>query len=100
MSHILKLKLDLGNRAAALVALHGASQQQGMGFSHPDYPLSLHEATDRLNLSPHVDYLRGRIIKVDFTSHELDPRLYDRDNGDGAAERALEAAGLLAEIEF
>jgi hypothetical protein len=35
------------------------------------------------------DYVRGRILKVDLSGDEFDPRLYDRDNGEGAAARAV-----------
>jgi len=38
----------------------------------------------------YFDYLRGRVMKVDISGPMLDPRLYDRDNGEGAARRALE----------
>lgn len=35
------------------------------------------------------DYLQGRVMKVDLSEDTLDPWLYDRDNGQGAAERAI-----------
>jgi len=35
------------------------------------------------------DYLQGRPMKVDLSGSEFDPRLYDRDNGEGAALRAI-----------
>jgi len=28
-------------------------------------------------------------MKVNLSGNELDPKLYDRDNGEGAAERAI-----------
>ena len=38
----------------------------------------------------YFDYLKGRVMKIDLSGDsELDPRLYDRDNGAGAAERAI-----------
>jgi hypothetical protein len=33
----------------------------------------------------YFDYLRGRVMKINLLVDDLDPRLYDRDNGDGAA---------------
>jgi len=42
--------------------------------------------------SCYVDYLWGRPIKVDLAHPILDPTLYDRDAGFGAAARAVEAA--------
>jgi hypothetical protein len=41
------------------------------------------------------DYLQGRVMKIDIEGDELDPRLYDRDLGEGAAAAAL--APLLKE---
>lgn len=35
------------------------------------------------------DYLHGRVMKVDIGGDTLYPRLFDRDNGNGAAARAL-----------
>jgi hypothetical protein len=36
------------------------------------------------------DYLRGRVMKVDIGKDLLSTWLYDRDNGQGAALRALQ----------
>jgi hypothetical protein len=35
------------------------------------------------------DYLKGRVMKVDLSGDELNPRLYDEDNGTGAAARVI-----------
>jgi hypothetical protein len=35
------------------------------------------------------DYLKGRVMKVNLTNDTLYTRLYDRDNGPGAARIAL-----------
>lgn len=43
----------------------------------------------------YVDYCQGRVIKCNLKKDEFDPRLYDRDNGEGAAERALKEANLI-----
>lgn len=37
----------------------------------------------------YFDYLKGRVMKVDLCGNEFDPWLYDRDNGRGAAARAI-----------
>ena len=37
----------------------------------------------------YFDYLKGRVMKVDLSGDSFDPRLYDRDNGQGAAAAAL-----------
>ncbi len=95
------------NKAAVLAALYNASQPLGMGFLHftPE-PMTLEEAEKQIaDLDPFYkrdgrisfDYLKGRVMKVDVGQDELWVGLYDRDNGPGAAERALRAAGLLSD---
>jgi len=37
----------------------------------------------------YFDYVRGRPIKCDLSGDTLDPRLYDRDQGAGAAARVV-----------
>lgn len=37
----------------------------------------------------YIDYLRGRSMKIHFGKDILDTRLFDRDNGQGAAAAAL-----------
>lgn len=39
--------------------------------------------------STRFDYLEGRVMKVDISGDTLDTWGYDRDNGEGAAKRAL-----------
>ena len=62
-----------------------------MGFIHyTPNEMTVKEAQELLdNGDGCFDYLKGRVMKIDLSSGELDPRLYDRDNGDGAAARAL-----------
>lgn len=49
------------------------------------------QANGILELTDKFDYLFGRVMKVNLSKDEFDPYLYDRDNGDRAAERALES---------
>lgn len=86
------------NKAAVLAALYNASKPQGLGILHftPDN-MTIQEATELLTQTNYFDYLKGRVMKIALDGDTLDPRLYDRDNGDGAAMKALRAAGLLQE---
>ncbi len=81
------------NKAAVLAALFNHSKQQGLGFLHKRGALGMTEeqADEELKQSPRAsfDYLHGRVMKVHLDSDKLDPRLYDRDNGHGAAARAI-----------
>lgn len=86
------------NKADVLAALYNASQPLGMGILHFDpKPMTREEAQQELVAGcPHpkggvyFDYLKGRVMKVHIGGDFLDPFLYDRDNGPGAAARAIE----------
>lgn len=78
------------NKAKILAALYNSARAQGLGFLHltPE-PMTEAQASELLEKTQYFDYLQGRVMKVDLRGDELNPRLYDRDNGQGAAERAL-----------
>lgn len=89
------------NKAEVLAALYNASKQQGMGFLHTRGArgMTVEEAQAEIDDLPNQgwghgqmewDYLHGRVMKVDITGDELDTWGFDRDNGQGAAERALQ----------
>ena len=87
------------NKAQVLSALYNASHPQGMGFIHFDpVPMSEFEATRLLEKQTYFDYIKGRVMKIDLSKNELDPRLYDRDNGEGAALSAI--SGLTTDWEM
>ena len=106
-------KLD---KAEVLAALYNSSRQQGAGFFHArgKSDMTVEEAREELSMGDdhaknfpdrmkagrelYFDYLHGRVMKVDLSRDNLDPRLYDRDNGPGAAAIAL--SGLLAKAEL
>jgi hypothetical protein len=82
--------------SAAFVALYNASHQQGMGHMHaPMSRMSIDEADFHLAQDTYIDYHRGRVIKTDFSGGETSTALYNRDNGEGAAERVLRQAGVI-----
>ena len=81
------------NKCEVVAKLFNASKAQGMGFMHSGSmrEMSLIEAEEHLDNAGdgYFDYLNGRVMKVNVSGDELNPRLYDRDNGEGAAARAL-----------
>ena len=85
------------DRAEIIAALYNASQPLGMGFLHYDpAPMMRDEAQaylDQMGERPYFDYLKGRVMKVGFWvgTDEMRVDLYDRDNGRGAAERAIDS---------
>lgn len=40
--------------------------------------------------SIYFDYLKGRVMKVELAGDDVDPWLYDRDNGQGAFARVID----------
>lgn len=83
-------KLD---KADVLAALYNASQPLGLGFLHyTSDDMTSDEArqlVEQAGEPPCFDYLKGRVMKVRLTD-DFWPGLYDRDNGAGAAARALQ----------
>jgi hypothetical protein len=83
------------DKVDVLCRLHAAARQQGLGRFQPDVPITPQEASDIIEnrliegAGLYFDYLGGRVMKVDIAGDTLNPRLYDRDNGEGAAARAL-----------
>ena len=81
------------NRAGVLCALYNASHPLGMGFLQYDpKPMQREEAEGLLEQQQDFDYLKGRVMKLSLRNHkEFDEWGYDRDNGAGAAQRAIDA---------
>ncbi|WP_323142762.1 hypothetical protein [Massilia phyllosphaerae] len=80
------------SKPQVLAALFNASRQQGMGFLDTRGARSMSEEDAAKVIADqglYFDYLRGRVMKVGLDGDQLDPYLYDRDNGAGAAARAL-----------
>ena len=90
--------------------LFNNSKQQGMGFLQTEgaYNINLKEAEKILSEQPvcpvhwrkqtdtfkprMLDYVRGRVMKCSINGEELDTWGYDRDNGEGAAQRSVNEA--------
>jgi len=79
------------NKAEVLAKLYNASRVQGMGVLQASTAEMTAQEVQKLLDSGdgYFDYLKGRVMKIDLSGDELDPRLYDRDNGQGAAAAAL-----------
>jgi len=79
------------NKAEVLSKLFNNSQPLGMGFlqNHTE-KMTVEEAQTMLDDGQdYFDYVRGRVMKIDLSGDVLRVALYDRDNGVGAAGRAL-----------
>jgi len=91
------ISLEGLNKAEVLRRLYNASRTQGIGIIHfRNEDMSLDEASALLERTSRFDYIHGRVLKVDLSTNQLDPWLYDRDNGNGSAEAVIQA--LLEEL--
>ncbi len=81
------------DKARVLKALYEHSHVQGNGFLQavPDGVVTVEHCKMLLGSQTYFDYLHGRVLKVDLSRDEFDERLYDRDCGEGAAQRAVDS---------
>lgn len=81
------------DKAKVLKALYDHSHVQGLGFMHAaeEGTVTVESCAELLEKYTQFDYLHGRVLKVDLSGDEFDERLYDRDCGAGAAQRAVDS---------
>ena len=81
------------DKAKVLKALYDNSHVQGMGFMHavPEGVVTVRRCRELLEMNTYYECLFGRVLKVDLSGDEFDERLYDRDCGEGAAQRAVDS---------
>lgn len=79
-------------KAQVLKALHDGTRAIGMGMLHDlGRDMTLEEAERLTRGDLYFDYVSGRPLKVDLNGDSFDPRLYDRDAGEGRAEAVVSA---------
>lgn len=83
------ISLEGLDKFEVLAALYNASRPQGMGFLHYDPKPMTPEDARLIGVDHYIDYLKGRVMKIDLRGDTFDSWLYDRDNGQGAAERVV-----------
>lgn len=79
------------SKAKVLAALYNNSKPLGMGFLQFDPCEMSEEDAQSLLDGGHMyfDFLKGRVMKVDLKTDEVDPWGYDRGNGQGALEKIV-----------
>ena len=111
----MKINIAGLDKAAVLAALYNASKPLGFGMlNFVPGDMSIAEANQIINGGDdltqmfgkdsvagsrpnlYFDYVNGRVMKSDLSGDEFDTWGYDRDNGEGAAEKALKKAGLIS----
>jgi hypothetical protein len=80
------------SKGAVLAALYNDSDSLGMGrLGNGVKWLTEADGDEHIKqLGMRFDYLYGRVMKVDLSGDSFDPRLYDRDLGEGSAARVIE----------
>lgn len=79
------------DKAEVLAILYNNAKPQGLGFLHYDpKDMTVEEARKALQTETYFDYHGGRVMKVDLSEDTFDPYLYNRDNGEGLAEKLIE----------
>jgi len=81
------------DKARVLKALYDNSHAQGTAFfqSVPSGIVTVEYCEKLLKKTTRFDYLYGRVLKIDISGDAFDERLYDRDCGEGAAQRAVDS---------
>lgn len=77
------------DKGAVLAALYNKSQTPWPTSQH----MTAKQANELLKSKTYFDYLEGRVMKVELLpdANAFDERLYDRDNGQGAAQSVIDA---------
>lgn len=80
------------DKAEVLLALYDGSHCQGMSFlgAVDSYTLDDARADYENSRDKYFDYLHGHVLKVDLSGDEFNGALYDRDCGEGAAQRVID----------
>lgn len=73
------------DKAKVLKELYYKSKFLDMKSVDENYIFTEEEARELLKTQTYFENLYGRVMKVELAGEELDPYLYDRDNGEGAA---------------
>lgn len=90
------INLEGLNKADVLAALYNASKPKGLAPLHFDSQEMTREEAAKLlakDRPPRFEYIKGRVMKINLSGDDLDPRFYDRDNGPGAAAKAIATIG-------
>lgn len=83
------------SKAEVLQALWNGSKMQGLSFLGMIPEMTIEKAEEevldntRENGDIRIDYCCGKVIKCDITGTSFEPRLYDRDLGEGAAQNVI-----------
>ena len=80
------------NKGEVLAGLYNNSKVQGMGFLQAiPGEMTTDQAQAIIDQGiTDFDYLHGKVMKVDLSEDEFSPWGYDRDNGQGSAQKVID----------
>lgn len=82
------------DKATLVAALFNNSKPRGLGFFSEKHNSEMTKESAQKYLDKgqtYFDYLEGRAMKIDVSGNKMDPRQYDRDNGNGVANKVVES---------
>jgi len=83
------------DKCKLFVALYNKSRVQGLGMlAYVPGDMRVDEVKTS-QVSNYVDYVNGRVMKIDLSGDVIDPWGYDRDNGEGAVKKIVDAVRLI-----
>ena len=91
---ILSVDITGLDKIQVLQALYLAAKPQGMGIvvdlmSGSSLTLTDKDIKGVIDNRYNIDYLKGRVMKIDLSGNTVDTYLYNRDNGYNAAEKVI-----------
>ncbi len=90
-----KVNIEGLDKADLVIALYARARAQGLGvFADAGCKGQLKRETIEEQFAAghtYFDYVQGRVLKCSIKGPEMDTWLYNRDNGEGAAEGVVEA---------
>lgn len=87
------IKIKGISKGKILAVLYNNARAQGMGWLPYDpTPMTESQAQELLDGgNTYFEYLQGRVMKVDLSGDYMETWLYNRDNGEGKAEKLIDA---------
>ncbi len=85
------------SKAEVLSTLYNHALPRGLGiFAFVPGNMSIEEAEKLVARGTRFDYVKGRCLKIDLSSdnNEFDEWLYDREYGNGTAQKAINEASM------
>lgn len=87
------------NKHDVLAALYNAAKPLGMGFAQYDPTPWSRETAEAAFGDGYFDYVKGRVMKIDLETDNVDTRGYNRDNGNGMAEYVIDRFRTTGQVD-